>query len=76
MARRWVNGYGPLNVKKLFIVTLLCLSGVVFWASASTDKPSVLRIILDQQFADAVSCPMGKQFINTNENKPLLATIA
>jgi arylsulfatase A-like enzyme len=34
-------------------------------APKSTDRPNVLFIITDQQFADAMSCRMGKQFINT-----------
>ncbi len=33
--------------------------------AASPTKPNVLFIITDQQFADAMSCRMGKQFLNT-----------
>ena len=34
-------------------------------APAQAAKPNILFIITDQQFADAMSCRMGKEFINT-----------
>jgi choline-sulfatase len=49
---------------------LLFLLTTVAWladssAPAAERKPNILFIITDQQFADAMSCRMGKQFINT-----------
>ncbi|MCX7046683.1 MAG: sulfatase-like hydrolase/transferase [Candidatus Sumerlaeota bacterium] len=40
------------------------LSGRV-WAQESRKKPNVLFIMTDQQFAEAMSCRMGKQYLNT-----------
>ena len=50
--------------------TLLTLAAVLFaatgtFAAAPAAKPNILFIITDQQFADAMSCRMGKQFLNT-----------
>lgn len=56
----------------LFLLTLVCcvafpscLSPAAASTPAPADKPNVVFIITDQQFAGAMSCRMGKQFINT-----------
>ncbi len=46
----------PLLGRKLF-------AGVT--AAVGERRPNVLLIITDQQFADAMSCRMGKQYLNT-----------
>ncbi|MCX7006399.1 MAG: hypothetical protein NTY53_03980, partial [Kiritimatiellaeota bacterium] len=33
--------------------------------SLEKSKPNILLIITDQQFAEVMSCRMGKQFLNT-----------
>jgi arylsulfatase A-like enzyme len=48
----------------------LCLALGLAWASgfpaaAESAKPNVLFIITDQQFAEVMSCRMGKQYVNT-----------
>lgn len=50
------------------ICTLLCglvVLGHAAFAAAPATKPNVLFIITDQQFADAMSCRMGKQLLHT-----------
>jgi len=55
-----------LHRHALLLVMALC-HFVVRGAAESTaqDKPNILFIITDQQFADAMSCRMGGEFINT-----------
>ena len=52
---------------KVFRAILPCLLSLSWLATAApqSGKPNILFIITDQQFADAMSCRMGKQFINT-----------
>jgi arylsulfatase A-like enzyme len=48
-------------------VVLLAALGwlVVATGLAAAGKPNILLVITDQQFADAMSCRMGRQFIHT-----------
>ena len=48
------------------ITTMLLASWTAYGvADAPAGRPNILFIITDQQFADAMSCRMGNQFINT-----------
>ena len=50
-----------LALAALFLAPLAALDA----GDAPAQRPNILFIITDQQFADAMSCRMGKQFINT-----------
>jgi len=45
------------------IILAMCIVGLVSVHAA--DRPNILFIVTDQQFADVMSCRMGKQYINT-----------
>jgi choline-sulfatase len=49
-------------VKRFIVLALIAVTSLT---SRGADRPNILFIITDQQFADAMSCRMGKQFINT-----------
>lgn len=49
----------------LIVFCGLAAIGDSLCADASVTKPNILLIITDQLFADAMSCRMGKQFIDT-----------
>ncbi len=53
-------------VIKICIVFVLCVIGLLPLKSQNTsEKPNILIIMVDQQFADAMSCVMGNQYIHT-----------
>jgi hypothetical protein len=50
----------------LGFILLLAIPAALHGVEAATPpKPNILFIITDQQFADAMSCRMGTQFLNT-----------
>jgi arylsulfatase A-like enzyme len=50
----------------LGFILLLAIPAALHGVEATTpSKPNILFIITDQQFADAMSCRMGTQFLNT-----------
>jgi choline-sulfatase len=63
-------------MKRNFFITAIVLSfGLLVCQSCTTTeptKPNVLIIMTDQQFADAMSCVMGNEFLHT-PNMDLLA---
>ena len=52
----------PYTCVLRIVVLSMCLGAA---ASAAEPRPNVLFIITDQQFADAMSCRMGRQYLNT-----------
>ena len=42
--------------------------------NVACEKPNILLMITDQQFADAMSCVIGKEFIHTPNMDSLAAT--
>ncbi len=56
----------------VFAFCLLGLSGAKSQNNNTSDKPNVLIIMVDQQFADAMSSVMGSQYLHT-PNMDLLA---
>lgn len=53
-----------LNMKSGIILIILFLQ-VQFIHSQTQEKPNIIIIMTDQQFADAMSCVMGSQYIHT-----------
>ena len=80
--RTHVRCYGflkmPLMKRKLPTVTLiaavLSLPAPFVVSAAPAAKPNVLFIITDQQFSDALSCRLGKQYLNTPNMDSLAQT--
>ena len=54
-----------LKLKSLFSAGLLLASSPYLSAQKKERKPNILFIITDQQFAEAMSCRMGNQFLRT-----------
>ncbi len=50
--------------KSAFLLLFLAFSFQTLWSQIS-QKPNIVIIMTDQQFADAMSCVMGNQYINT-----------
>jgi len=61
-----VNEYAKCNLRVIGLTTaaLLLLLPCALQA-ASAVRPNILFIMTDQQFSDAVSCRMGREYINT-----------
>jgi choline-sulfatase len=61
------QGLGLYNIRRACrnATALAVLLLVPFAAVCAADKPNVVFIMTDQQFADAMSCRMGKEFIKT-----------
>ena len=53
-----------MNPRSILLALGACLRATV-GAAAAERKPNILFIITDQQSADAMSCRMGRQFLNT-----------
>lgn len=53
-----------VNFKPALLLLLLALSCQTGW-SQTNQKPNIVIIMTDQQFADAMSCAMGDQYIHT-----------
>ena len=63
-----------MMLRSLFLLsTLFSALGGLSAADSPASKPNVLFIICDQQFADVMSCRMGKQYLNTSVMDSLAA---
>jgi choline-sulfatase len=51
--------------KKVLFLFLVCFTIIGQVSSQNSDKPNIVVIITDQQFADAMSCVMGNEYLNT-----------
>ncbi|MFT7641829.1 MAG: arylsulfatase A-like enzyme [Pirellulaceae bacterium] len=56
--------WNPIQMKQLAISLLVVLLTTIV-ADAQQQRPNILFIMTDQQFADAMSCRMGDQYIHT-----------
>ena len=61
-------------LKTTGLATLAMATGVWSGAAAKKRRPNILFIITDQQFADAMSCEIGDEYINTPAMDSLAAT--
>jgi arylsulfatase A-like enzyme len=59
-------------IYKTLLFLILCLIHIQPLFSQSKQKPNIVLIITDQQFADAMSCVMGSEHLNT-PNMDLMA---
>ena len=50
---------------KVLFFFLVCFTIIVPVSAQNSDKPNIVVIITDQQFADAMSCVMGNEYLNT-----------
>ena len=53
------------TVIKSILLLFLLITRMQTLSAEPTQKPNILIIMVDQQFADAMSCVMGNQYINT-----------